>query len=136
MDWTQLDRWHGKTRHALVRQLADMRRTHSVFTDVNGSEGLTWLDTTASESVTAFVRRNGRDTVLVVQNWTDRPVECEVAFTVQKTRTATYLAPDDTDLNVHGSVSATPILSRSAEHAAGNGFALGPWGWWISEVVA
>ena len=134
MDWTQLEREPGQSRHALVRQLADMRRTHSVFTDVNGCDGLAWLDTTAPESVTAFVRRNGHDTVLVVQNWSDKLVECEVSFTVPKAAVPWYLASDDTDCDVKGTVSATPILARSAEFVPEHGFSIGPWGCWISEV--
>ena len=134
MDWTQLEREPGQSRHALVRQLADMRRTHSVFTDVNGCDGLAWLDTTAPESVTAFVRRNGHDTILVVQNWSDKPVECEVSFTVPKAAVPWYIVSEEIDRDVKGTVSATPLLARSAEFVPEHGFSLGPWGCWISEV--
>ena len=47
---------------------------------MNGKDGLTWLDTTKKDACTAFVRRNGRETMLVVQNWTGQPVKCGVSF--------------------------------------------------------
>ena len=97
MDWSQLAREPGKSRHAFVKRLAALRREHPAFTDVNGSDGLTWLDTTAEDAVTAFVRRNGSETILVVQNWTRKPVKCTVSFAVSKRATASYLAPDETD---------------------------------------
>ena len=135
MDWSQLEREPGKSRHALVKRLIALRHEHSVFTDVNGKDGLTWLDTTAPESCTAFVRRNGRETVLVVQNWTDRPVKCGVSFKVANAKVAYYLAPDETDRSVRGRVSATPLSVRDTEYSPDGTFALGSYGWWISGVV-
>ena len=136
MDWSQLDKEPGKSRHALVRRLAMMRRENRVFTDVSGKDGLTWLDTTAKDYVSAFVRRNGRDTVLVVQNWTDKPVSCEVSFSVPKIKTASYLASDETDRAVKGAAVAEPILVRDAVYSPDEGFSFGPFGWWISEVAS
>ena len=135
MDWSQLDREPGTSRHELVRRLISLRREHSVVTDINGKDGLTWLDTTAPEACTAFVRRNGRETVLVVQNWTDKPVECGVSFKVENAKVAYYLAPDETDRSVTGRVARTPLFARNAVHSADGTFSLGPWGWWISDVV-
>ena len=134
MDWSQLDREPGKSRHALVKRLAALRREHPAFTDVNGTDGLTWLDTTAKDAVTAFVRRNGRETVLVVQNWTKKPVKCGVSFTVPKHATASYLAPDETDRDVKGTIAAEPLFARDAAYSPEEGFTVGPFGWWISKI--
>jgi len=62
-----------------------------------------------SVPATAFVRRNGRDAVIVVQNWTDKPVDCSVSFTVEK--------------------------KKSTQFNGGLSFAICPWGCWISKVV-
>ena len=135
MDWSQLDREPGKGRHALVKRLTALRREHSVFTDVNGKDGLTWLDTTKKNACTAFVRRNGHETVIVVQNWTGQPVKCSVSFKVANAKVAYYLAADETDRSVKGKVSATPIFARGATYSADGTFALEPYGWWISNVI-
>ena len=134
MDWTQLDREPGKSRHALVKRLAALRREHSAFTDINGEEGLTWLDTTANDSVTAFVRRNGRETMLVVQNWTGKDVRCDVLFAVPKRKTASYLAADEENRDVKGRVSPDAVYSKNAEFVGGTTFRVGAWGAWISKV--
>ncbi|MBR4172678.1 MAG: hypothetical protein IKR48_13590 [Kiritimatiellae bacterium] len=134
MDWSQLEREPGKTRHAFVQRLAALRREHSVFTGLNGKEGLTWLDTTAKDAVSAFVRRNGHETVIVVQNWTRKPATCKVSFQVQKRATASYLAPDETDRNVKGSISQYPILVKDTTYSQTDGFSIGPLGYWISKV--
>ena len=135
MDWTQLDREPGCSRHALVRVLAALRRDHPVFTDASGDAGLTWLDTTAPERVTAFVRRNGRETILVVQNWSAEPVSCDVSFHVPAPETAWYLAADDTDRDVRGTVRTAPLHARGARLIAPTGFELAPWGCWVGEVA-
>ena len=150
MDWTQLDREPGRSRHALVRRLAAMRRGRPAFTDVSGSAGLAWLDTSAPDSVSAFVRRSADagsrprcggdarcDTLLVVQNWTDRPVTCDVSFEIPPPQTAWYLDSGDTKADDHcvrGSVSPDPILARAARLAGTARFELGPWGFWISDI--
>ena len=135
MDWTQLEREPGKSRHAFVKRLAELRRAHRALTEVNGAEGLSWLDTTAKESVTAFVRRGGGETILVVQNWTGKPASCEVSFKVLPPKLASYLAADKTDRDVKGEISPSALLSKGAKFAGGKSFELGPWGVWISEVV-
>ena len=135
MDWSQLGREPGKSRHAFVKRLAELRRAHRVFTEVNGAEGLSWLDTTAKESVTAFVRRGGGETILVVQNWTGKPASCEVSFKVPPPKLASYLAADKTDRDVKGAISPSPLLSKGAKFTGGRSFELGPWGIWMSEVV-
>ena len=91
----------------------------------NGREGLTWLDTTKKDACTAFVRRNGRETMLVVQNWTGQPVKCGVSFNVANAKVAYYLAADETDRSVRGKVSATPLFSRGATYSADGTFSLG-----------
>ena len=134
MDWSQLDREPGRSRHALVRRLAAMRAGNGVFTDVNGEEGLLWLDTTSGGSVTAFVRRNGRQTVLVVQNWTSNRVDCSVSFKVPRRNRPFHLAADEEDRDVKGRVSPVAIHSKNAEFAGGLAFRIGAWGCWISKV--
>ena len=134
MDWSQLDREPGASRHALVKELAAMRRDHPVFTDANGSDGLVWLDTSAPEAATVFVRRSGNGTVLVAQNWTGRNVSCDVSFDIPAKETPWYLAADEPVRRVRGTVSTLPLHARSARLAGPRSFALGPWGCWISEV--
>ena len=134
MDWTQLEREPGKSRHAFVKRLAEMRRAHRAFTEVNGAEGLSWLDTTAKDSVTAFVRRGGGETVIVVQNWTAKAATCEVSFKVAPPKLASYLAADMTDRDVKGEISSEPLLSKDAKFGGGKAFELGPWGFWISTL--
>jgi len=56
VDWSQLEREPGRSRCALVKRLAALRRDNPVFTDVNGAEGLTWLDTTAPDETDRGVR--------------------------------------------------------------------------------
>ena len=135
MDWTQLEREPGRSRHALVKRLADMRRENPVFTDANGSDGLTWLDTSAPESVTAFVRRNGRETVLVVQNWTNLPVKCDVSFAAPKSEPPWYLAAEEIDRDVKGEISTEPTFCKNAHLSSPKHFDIGPWGCWISPVT-
>ncbi len=136
MDWSQLDREPGRSRHALVKRLAKIRRDNPVFTDVNGEDGLTWLEVSAKDSATAFVRRNGRDAVIVVQNWTDKPVDCSVSFTVEKKKSTHFsVVADDTDFSVKGAVAPEAIYARDAKFNGGLSFSLGPWGCWISKVV-
>ena len=133
MDWTQLEREPGKSRHALVKRLAAMRRENPVFTDVNGEDGLVWLDTTHKDA-SAFVRRNGRDTVLVVQNWSGETVSCDVSFKAPEKKTAWWLAADETDRDVKGTVSQDPLYAKDAKPTGQRSFALGPWSCWISSV--
>ena len=132
MDWSQLDREPGKSRMALVKSLAAMRRDNPVFTDVNGSAGLVWLDTSVPESATAFVRRNGRDSAIVVQNWTDRAVSCEVSFEVPRVAMPSYLASGEADCRLHGEVAPEPLHAKDARLVSSHHFELGPWGRWIS----
>ena len=82
------------------------------------------------------MRRNGRETILVVQNWTRKPVKCTVSFAVSKRATASYLAPDETDRDIKGTVAAEPIFARDASYSSDGGFTIGPLGWWISKVDA
>ena len=135
MDWSQLDREPGKSRHALVTRLAAMRRDNPVFTDLNGCDGLMWLDNTASKIVTAFVRRNGRETALTVQNWSGEEVRCEVSFSTPKRSLPWYASAEDADRDVKGEIADTPMFSRRARRSGGRGFVLGPWGCWVSKVA-
>jgi 1,4-alpha-glucan branching enzyme len=146
MDWSQLEREPGRSRHALVKRLAEIRRDIPAFTDLNGADGLSWLDTTADGSVTAFVRREspssgvgtssdvGRAAVIVVQNWTTNAVSCDVSFKVPPPKLASYLAEDRTDRDVKGVISADPVYEKDAKFTSPAGFELGPWGCWISRI--
>lgn len=135
MDWSQLDREPGRSRLALVKALAAMREGNRAFTEVSGSDGLVWLDTSAPEAATAFVRRGGGDAAIVVQNWTDRPVSCEVSFEVRNAAAPSYLAADETDRSPHGEISPEPLHAKDARLVSPRGFELGPWGRWISRIV-
>jgi len=128
MDWSQLDREPGKSRHAFVKRLATIRREHPAFTAVNGIDGLTWLDTTESDKVTAFVRRGKGETVLVVQNWTAKEVLCEVSFNAPKSSVPSYIVAEDVDRDVKGTIAEAPLFARGAEQVSARGFKIAPWG--------
>ena len=134
MDWSQLMREPGASRHALVRCLARLRRTHLAFTAENGRDGLIWLDTTALNSVSAFARRGGGETVIVVQNWTDKTVECSVSFAAPKDSVPSYIVAEEVDRDVKGTISAEPLHARNARCTGARSFALAPWGCWISTI--
>lgn len=134
MDWSQLDREPGKSRHALVRRLAEIRRTHSALTSVNGVDGLTWLDTTAPDSVSAFVRRGKGETVLVVQNWTDAETTCEVKFDVPDNSIQSYIVVEGLDRNVRGTIASEPLFARKATRTGVRRYKLGPYGFAIVNV--
>lgn len=135
MDWSQLERGVGQSRHALVKRLAALRRAHSALTAVNGLDGFVWLDTTAPEKVSAFARRGKGETILVVQNWSDKKVVCDVSFAVSKADRPSYLAADDTDRDVKGHLADAPLLARDAERIGARSFALGPWGFFVVRVA-
>lgn len=134
MDWSQLEREPGKSRHVFVKRLAELRRAHPALTAVNGEGGLTWLDTTAPEKVSAFVRRGKGETLLVVQNWTKGVASCDVSFAVRKNSLPSYLAADDGDHDVHGRINDGFLLSRRAEKTGERSFRLGPWGFMITSI--
>ena len=113
MDWSQLDREPGKSRHALVRRLAEIRRTHSALTSVNGVDGLTWLDTTAPDSVSAFVRRGKGETDNSIQS---------------------YIVVEGLDRNVRGTIASEPLLARKATRTGVRRYKLGPYGFAIVNV--
>lgn len=134
MDWNQLNVEPGRSRHALVKELSAMRRAHKSFTAVNGKEGLTWLAANGANSVTAFVRRGGGETILVVQNWSGKPVECEVDFTAPRDSYPSYIAIDAVDRDVKGAVVSKPLHSYEAKWLGGRKFSIGPWGRWVGIV--
>ncbi len=134
MDWTQLDREPGKSRHALVKELAALRRTHDSFTAVNGKDGLTWLMTSSAHEVSAFARRGGEETLLVVQNWTDKTITCEVNFKAPPESYPSYIAMEKINRDVKGTIDPTPLHAYDAKHLEGRRFTLGPWGRWIGRV--
>jgi len=57
-----------------------------------------------------------------------------VSFVVSKRATASYLAPDETDRDVKGTIAPEPLFVRDASYSPDGGFAIGPLGWWISKV--
>ena len=40
------------------------------------------------------------------------------------------------DRDVQGEIAGDPMFSRRARRLGARGFALGPWGFWVSKVVA
>lgn len=136
LEWATLETPVGKARHALVQKLAALRRTVGAFTAKNGRDGLTWLDVSNEKDVTAFVRRDENETVLVVQNWRNRVVDTEVSFTVPPPKVASYLACDNPpDCSVKGEVPDVPLLSCRAEKIGPRAFRLGPYGYVISRLA-
>ena len=134
-DWSELETPVARRRLVLVKRLAELRRTRPALTAANGRDGLTWLDTGAPDAVTAFARRGGGETLLVVQNWTDRAATCEVSFTAPADAGApSYLALEKVDRDVRGAVAAEPLLSREARKTGDRAFALGPYGYAVHEV--
>ena len=137
MDWSQLEREPGRSRHALVKRLAALRAGHPAFTDFNGRDGLSWLDVTDPEAATAFVRRakDGRQ-VVVVQNWKGREAAFEVSFAVKPDAVPSYLAAERVDRSVKGTLAETPLFARAAEKTGPRAFRLGPYGFAVYEVAA
>jgi len=134
MDWSQLAREPGKSRHAFVKALAELRRAHPALTAVNGIDGLTWLDTSAPDKVTAFVRRGKGETVLVVQNWSGATVVCDVSFTVPDNAVLSYIAIEGVDRSVRGRIAGKPLIDRAVKRTGARSFELGPWGFVVAEV--
>jgi 1,4-alpha-glucan branching enzyme len=134
MDWSQLDSEVGKKRHALVRRLAALRKEHHAFTEVNGIDGLVWLDTTQPNEVSAFVRRCKGETLLVVQNWTGKEVSAEVSFAVSASSLPSYLAQEKVDRDVKGTIADKILLSNNARKTGSRAFTLGPWGYAILPI--
>lgn len=136
MDWGQLSTEPGKRRHALVRELTALRAAHPAFTDVNGKRGLSWLDVSAPDAATAFVRRakDGAQ-VVVVQNWTDREVVVDVDFDVPPEAIPDYLSVARTDRSVRGTLADAPLLARRAERTGARAFRLGGFGFAVYAVV-
>ena len=93
-----------------------------------------WLDTTEPESVSAFARRGEGETVIVLQNWTDREITCKVSFAAPKDSVPSYIVAEDVDRDVKGTVSPVPLHVRNARETGYRTFTLGPWGCWISAV--
>ena len=135
MDWTQLEREPGRSRHALVRRLAALRREHAAFTDLNGKAGLCWLDVSGSTNVTSFVRRDrAGNQVVVVQNWGNEAAEVEIDFAVKPDPVPDYLSYKAVDRSVKGRFAERPLLAREAERTGERTFRLGPYGYSITEI--
>ena len=135
LEWETLRSPVGQARHALVKKLAELRRTIPAFTAKNGAAGLTWLDVTQEKDVTAFVRRAGDETVLVVQNWRNREVETEVSFAVPPQKVPSYIALDNPpDRSVKGVVADAPLIAKRAERTGARSFRLGPYGFTVVRV--
>lgn len=134
MDWSQLDREPGRSRHAFVKRLAALRREHPALTAQNGKDGLVWLDTTAPDRVAAFARRGGGETVLVVQNWSDKASACAISFKAPADSLPSYLAAEKVDRDVKGAVAAEPLFAQGVRFAAPDRIDLDPWGFWIGTV--
>ena len=136
MDWSQLEREPGKSRHALVKSLAALRASHAAFTDLNGKNGLSWLDVSGSTNVTSFVRRDrAGNQVVVVQNWAETPAEVSVSFAVKPDDVPDYLSYKRVDRSVKGRFAEKPLLARNAVRTGERAFRLGPYGYSITEVI-
>ena len=133
-DWKALETPVGQRRHALVKRLSELRRTHPALTAVNGREGLVWHDVSAPDAVTAFVRRGGGETLFVIQNWTDRPVTTTVEFTVAGGERVSYVALEDPDRSLRGTFASEPLIARETKKTGPNSFALGPYGYAVYAV--
>lgn len=135
MDWTQLDREPGKSRHAFVKTLASLRAKHAAFTDFNGRAGLAWLDVTATNAVTAFVRtaKDG-ERIVVVQNWKNETVSTDVSFEARPDVWPDWVIAERVDRSVKGVLAAKPLLSRAAEKTGDRSFRLGPYGFAVYPV--
>ena len=135
MDWSQLEREPGKARHEFVKRLAAMRREHAAFTDLNGRAGLAWLDVTATNSATAFVRtaKDG-ERILVVQNWTNKDVATDVSFKAPPDVWPDWVIAERVDRSIKGTLAEKPLLSRAAEKTGAQSFKLGPYGFAIYPV--
>ena len=134
LDWAAMETSEGKRRHVLVKRLSELRRTRPALTAANGRDGLTWLETTAPDSITAFVRFGGGETLLVVQNWTDRPTKAEVSFRVTGDTVPSYIVAEDIDRNVKGAICGEPLLARDTKRTGAQAFRIGPFGYAIYEV--
>ena len=135
MDWSQLGREPGKSRHALVTRLARIRREHAAFTELNGRNGLSWLDVKGSAKVGAFVRRDrAGNQVVVVQNWGKEAAEVEIGFAVKPDPVPDYLSYKAVDRSVKGRFAEKPLLARAAERTGERTFRLGPYGYSITEI--
>ena len=134
LDWKARETPAGRRRAELVKRLSQLRRTRPAFTAANGHDGLAWLDTTRPEAVAAFVRRGGGETLLVLQNWTDKPAACDVSFTVPEGSYPSYLAVEKVDRDVKGTVRESPLIARDTNKTGARSFALGPFGYAVYEV--
>ena len=136
IDWTRLDGEVGKARYAFVRKLAALRAAHPVFTATSGYEGMAWLDVSAPKSVTAFVRRmQGGETILVVQNWSDKEVETDVKLDTAETDFPSYVVNDDpVDRSIKGKPSDEPLMARAATKTGPSSYRLGPYGFCVTSV--
>lgn len=134
LDWKARETPAGRRRAELVKRLSQLRRTRPAFTAANGHDGLAWLDTTRPEAVAAFVRRGGGETLLVLQNWTDKPAACDVSFTVPEGSYPSYLAVEKVDRDVKGTVLESPLIARDTNKTGARSFALGPFGYAVYEV--
>ena len=136
LDWTQLDREPGKGRRARVKELAALRAAHPAFTDFNGKRGLAWLDVSAPDAATAFVRRaKDGSQVVVVQNWAAKEVDVDVTFEVPPEDIPDYLSVPRLDRSVRGTLAERPLLARKAAKTGAKSFRLGAFGYAIYSVL-
>ena len=106
LDWSRLEGDPGRARLDFVRRLIALRRDRRSLREVNGADGLEWLDVSAADAVTAFRRRAGGERTVVVQNWTSNAVETAVAG---------------------ADLSRAPLLARGCSVVDGKA-RLAPWG--------
>ena len=76
VDWSNANSDEAKARQKLLKDLSDMRRSYSAFT-----EGETrWLTTDKPEAILAYIRDDGKEPILVVVNVRKEPVKTTVEF--------------------------------------------------------
>ncbi len=122
LDWSVLGTPEGRSRTALVKKLAEMRRSLPALTAINGRKGLEWLDVSRERDATAFVRRApGCRSVVVVQNW--RAVSLDVSVL--------FKAPQEDDAAALSIQDGEPILAHLAERTGKWSFRLGPYGYYV-----
>jgi len=135
IDWTKADAPSAKARTEYVRQLIALRKSRHELTDGSGRLYQIWLNTSAPDDVTAFVRRSDQGRMLlVVQNWRNKSFDVDVSFANPASSMPEWLKEeDDPDLTVKGSVGQS-ILVRRASHLGKGRFHLDGYGLFVAEL--
>lgn len=112
IDWDNEDTPTGQARFAFCQRLCAMRHTERALT--HGA--VIWLDNSQPDSVLSFVRRSGRQELLSLVNFSNRPLDVQVVLPNQ---TADRFRP----LLGQGNVTVTPDDPNI--HLEGFGYCVG-----------